>query len=143
MTALLVDTSVLIKWFHSDGELELHEARAIRRSVQSGLLQPLIIDLALYELGNVLLRALRWAAADVADQLDDVVAICGTPLVLLPEWLRGAALLGADHGLTFYDAAWASAARALDVPLVSADTRLLGAGLAESPTAFVQRLRLR
>lgn len=142
MSALLVDTSVLIKWFHSQGESEVQEARAIRRAVQRGTLQAMIIDLGVYELGNVLLRALGWSATRVADQLDDLLAICGTPLVMSPEWLRGAALLGADHGLTFYDAAWASSGRALGIPLVSADARLLGAGLAESPTAFAQRLGL-
>ena len=142
MTALLVDTSVLIKWFHSAGESELQEARTIRRAVQRGDLEVLIIDLALYEFGNVLLRALRWSATDVADQLDDLIAICGTPLVMSREWLRGAARLGVDHGLTFYDAAWAASAQALAIPLVSADVRLLAAGLAESPTAFVGRLGL-
>ncbi len=45
--------------------------------------------------------------------------------------------------LTFDDAAWAATARALSVSLVSADVRLLDAGLAESPAAAVERLRLR
>jgi predicted nucleic acid-binding protein len=101
-----------------------------------------IIDLALYELGNVLLRGFGWSATDVSDQLDELVVISGTPLVMAPEWLRGAALLGADHGLTFYDAAWASSARALGIPLVSADQRLVSAGLAESPAAFAGRMGL-
>jgi hypothetical protein len=30
MIHLLVDTSVIIKWFHSEGEAELAEARALR-----------------------------------------------------------------------------------------------------------------
>jgi hypothetical protein len=30
VTRLLIDTSVLIKWFHSDGESELEQARALR-----------------------------------------------------------------------------------------------------------------
>ena len=44
--------------------------------------------------------------------------------------------------LTFYGACWAAATRALGVSLVSADTQLLHAGLAESPQAVVHRLRL-
>jgi hypothetical protein len=36
-----------------------------------------MLDLALYEIGNVLLRALHWDPADVADQLDDLLAIVG------------------------------------------------------------------
>jgi predicted nucleic acid-binding protein len=44
--------------------------------------------------------------------------------------------------VTFYDAAWAAAARALHVPLVSADRQLVTANLAESATAVAARLGL-
>ena len=142
MTTVLVDTSVLIKWFHSEGESELAEARSIRDATLVGEVQARVIDLALYEMGNVLLRRLRWSGSDVADQLDDLVVICGPPLAMSTGWLRQAAELGERHGLTFYDAAWAAAAEALGIALVSVDARLLAAGLAESPSAVVQRLRL-
>lgn len=68
--------------------------------------------------------------------------IFGTPLLSSPEWLRDAADLASDHRLSFYDAAWAAAARGLGVPLISADRQLLAAGLAESATAAAQRLGL-
>jgi predicted nucleic acid-binding protein len=142
VTTLLVDTSVLVKWFHSEGESELAEARSIRDATQIGEIHTRVIDLALYEMGNVLLRALRWGASDVADQLEDLVLICGPPLAMAAQWLRRAAELGERHQLTFYDAAWAAAAEALDVALVSTDAQLLTAGLAESPTAAAHRLRL-
>jgi predicted nucleic acid-binding protein len=93
-------------------------------------------------MGNVLLRALRWPGPDVADQLEDLAIICGPPLAMAAEWLRRAAELGERHRLTFYDAAWAAAAEGLGIALVSADAQLLAAGLAESPAAVVQRLRL-
>ncbi len=142
MTSLLIDTSVLIKWFHRAGETELNEARALRAAHLSGELDAHIVDLAVYEVGNVLVRSLNWPADDVADQLDDLLAICGTPLVPIPPWLRNASALATEHNLSFYDAAWAAAARGLGVPLVSADAKLIDAGLAESPTQIVQRLRL-
>jgi predicted nucleic acid-binding protein len=142
VTTLLVDTSVLIKWFHTEGESELAEARSIRDATQVGEVQGRVIDLALYEMGNVLLRALGWSGSDVADQLEDVVTICGPPLAMAAEWIRQAAELGERHKLTFYDAAWAAAAQALGISLVSVDAQLLAAGLAESPTAVVRRLRL-
>ncbi len=142
MTTLLVDTSVLVKWFHSEGEPQLAEARAIRDATQVGEVQARVIDLALYEMGNVLLRALGWTGSAVADQLDDLLIVCGPPLVMSPEWLHQAADLGERHRLTFYDAVWAAAAAALGISLVSVDTQLLAAGLAESPAAVVQRLRL-
>ena len=62
MTRLLIDTSVLIKWFHSDGESELEQARALRSAHVTGELDAHMLDLAIYEVGNVLTRALRWPA---------------------------------------------------------------------------------
>ena len=143
MTTLLVDSSVIIKWFHHKGETEVNEARAIRDAHQRGDVDTRIIDLALYEIGNMLLDRLRWAAADIADQLDDLITICGVPFVTTPEWLRDAATLGTAHSLTFYDAAWAAAARGLGITLVSADAALLSVGLAESPTTAAGRLQIR
>lgn len=142
MTRLLLDTSVLIKWFHGDGEPELAEARALRSAHISGDLDAHVLDLAMYEVGNVLVRVLRWTASDVADQLDDLRAVVGEPLTMTSEWLRRAAELAAGRGLSFYDASWAATASALGMPLVSADKRLLAAGLAESPSQVARRLRL-
>ena len=142
MTTVLVDTSVLIKWFHLAGESQVPEARALRDATTRGDVQTRIIDLALYEMGNVLLRSLGWSGAAVADQLADIVTICGAPLALGLDWHRRAAVVGQQHGLTYYDAAWVAAAEALDVALVSADAQLLGAGMAESPLDVARRLRL-
>ena len=142
MTRLLIDTSVLIKWFHADGESELAQARALRSAHVRGQLDAHVLDLAHYEVGNVLIRALGWSAADVADQLDDLYAILGPPLTMSPAWLRSAASLAHTHSLSFYDASWAAAATELDIPLVSADRQLLAAGLATSPTEIAARLKL-
>ena len=142
MTRLLIDTSVLIKWFHDEGESELAEARAIRDAHVGGDLDVYVLDLAIYEVGNVLARALTWTAEDVADQLDDLLAIVGSPIVMAQGWLRDAANLAEAHMLSFYDASWAASAAALGVPLVSADRRLVGAGLAETPATVASRLKL-
>ena len=142
MTRLLIDTSVLIKWFHSDGESELTQARALRSAHVAGELDAHMLDLASYEVGNVLSSALRWTGADVADQLDDLHAILGPPLVMTSVWFRNAALLAHTHALSFHDASWAAAAGELGIPLISADRRLLAAGLAESPAEITSRLKL-
>lgn len=142
MTHLLIDTSVLIKWFHAEGEGELSESRALRSAHVAGDLDAHMLDLATYEVGNVLVRALRWEPAQVADQLDDLQTILGPPLLMTGDWLRHAAHLAHHHGLTFYDASWAAAAGKLNMTLVSADRKLLAAGLAESPSTTVARLKL-
>lgn len=142
MTRVLIDTSVLIKWFHDEGESEFAEARAIRDAHIRGDLDAHVLDLAIYEVGNVLTRALTWPASDVGDQLDDLLTIVGSPIVMAPGWLRDAATLAETHALSFYDASWAAAAAALGIRLVSADRRLLTAGLAETPSAVVSRFNL-
>jgi predicted nucleic acid-binding protein len=142
VTPVLVDTSVVMKWFHEEGEAEVAEARALLAAHQADRITAYLLDLSLYELGNVLIRSLRWSPTDAADQLDDLIAICGDPLVPDLCWHRDAASLAALHGLSYYDASFAAAAAAIGAPLVSADKELTTAGLAESPSALVRRLRL-
>jgi predicted nucleic acid-binding protein len=132
----------LIKWCHAEGENELDSARALRSGHVSGEVIAHVIDLAPYELGNVLVRALGWSPEETADQLDDLYAIVGPPIVMSPAMLRRAAGLAVARRLSFYDAGWAAAALELGVSLVSADRRLLAAGLAEAPTQACARLRL-
>ena len=143
MTHLLIDTSVLIKWFHSEGEGELSESRTLRSAHVSGDVDAHMLDLATYEVGNVLVRRLQWEPGEVADQLDDLHTILGPPLVMTGDWLRHAAALAHKHRLSYYDASWAATANRLNMPLVSADRQLLAAGLAESPSDTVARLKLR
>lgn len=139
---VVVDTSVVVKWFHSENEAEVGESRAILAAHRDELLTAHVLDLGVYELGNVLLRALHWSAEDTADQIDDLAVICGPPLTPAPEWRRDAATLAHRHRLTFYDAMFTAAARALGAPLVSMDRQLLAADLAETPATFASRVGL-
>lgn len=136
---LLVDTSVVLKWLHSEGESEVDGARAILAAHRSGDERVLLLDLVVYELGNVLLRPLRRPATVVSHHLDLVHRLVGPFVHPVPSWHDDAAALGEQHGLTFYDASWAAAARAMDCPLVSADRALLRAGLAITATAAASR----
>ncbi|MGH3104509.1 MAG: type II toxin-antitoxin system VapC family toxin [Gaiellaceae bacterium] len=139
MTDVVCDASIVLKWFHDEGEQEVEEARRLLAAHRSGQLTALILDLTFYEVGNVLLRALRWPAADVAAQLDDVRSICA---VLAPgaDELRLAAQLAEAHALTFYDAVYAAAAHSRGAALVTADKALLDAGAGESPGVIAARL---
>lgn len=131
---LLVDTSVVLKWFHEEGESEVAEARTLLQAHRQGHEHLLVLDLAAYELGNVLLRPLGLPALVVAQQLRLLLTLCGPLVHPRPSWLDAAADLGFRHGLTFYDSSWAAAAQALGCPLVSADRRLLAEGLAVTAT---------
>ena len=131
MTRLMIDTSVLIKWFHDEGENEVSEARAIRDAHVRGDLDAHILDLAIYEVGNVLARGLNWTAARIGDRMAKFIAIVGSPIVMAQGWFRDAAALAQTHTLSFYDASWAATAIALRALIWNPGSRrLLAAGLA-------------
>jgi predicted nucleic acid-binding protein len=100
----------------------------------------LVLDLTFYEIGNVLARSLGWTGEAVTAQLDDLDVICPDAMPLTPVARADAARLAAAHGLSFYDAAYWATARALGLPLVTADSELLAAGAGLSPAAFVVEL---
>jgi predicted nucleic acid-binding protein len=124
--AWLVDASVALKWFlpierEPDGRLA-------RDAV--GRLTMRTTDLGVYEVGNVLVASSGWEAARVGEALDLLLEICGDPVPLLGEDRHPAAELARAHGLSFYDASYAAIARRLGRRVLSADTDLLGPGLA-------------
>jgi predicted nucleic acid-binding protein len=138
---VLCDTSVVVKWFHEEGEQEVGAARRLLAAHRAGAVDARLLELTLYEIGNVLLRSLRWPAASVADQLDDLALIC-TVVAPTGSELRLAAEIADERALTFYDALSAAVARARGYALATADRALLDASAGESPAAIVARLDL-
>jgi predicted nucleic acid-binding protein len=139
VTDVVCDTSIVLKWFHEQGERDVSEARALLVAHRAGALTAWILDLTFYELGNVLLRSLGWAAVDVGAQLDDLRRICAS-LTPEPHDLRVAAELAGAHSLTFYDAVYAAVARSRQASLATADHALIDSGLGESLTVITARL---
>jgi predicted nucleic acid-binding protein len=101
------DANVALKWFHSAGEEGVEESRALLSAHRERLLAIHLLDLTLYEVGNTLLRGGAGAgAAATATVLQAMREVC--PIVALTSSDQSlAADLAAEHGLTFYDAAYA------------------------------------
>lgn len=143
MTSILCDTSVVVKWFHERGEAEVVPSRAILDAHAAGKLTAVVLDLTVYELGNVAVRPLGLPGERVAEILDRLELICDEGLRLSPAARRDAAVLAEEHRLTFYDAAYWAVARERDITLVTADAELLRVGAGSSPGAFVAAHGLR
>lgn len=141
LTLVVGDASVVIKWQHEKGETEVAEARRLVTPVADGALELRILDLTLYEVGNVFVRALRWEAGRAAMALDCISSIVST---LTPSAAkhRLAAELAEEHGLSYYDAAYAAVAATRGGRLVTADRQLLSSGLGVSAVALVAELGL-
>jgi len=132
---IVVDTSVLIKWFKTRGEEFLAEAEQLLEEVERRHVEVHVPALLLYEVGNILLLKTRLglAALDEAverlETLPFVVAPPATPL------LKRALRLGREFSLTFYDASFLALAVELDCPFITADQRLF------DHTHVLQRVR--
>jgi predicted nucleic acid-binding protein len=121
---IVVDSSVLIKWFKSRNEDMLAEAQALLGEVERQPLEVHVPALLLYEVGNILLLKTRLAPS----ALDDAIArLESLPFSVAPPatpLLRRASRLGRELDLTFYDASFLALAMELDCPLITADRRL-------------------
>lgn len=134
------DTSVALKWFHHEGEEMLRESRAILTAHRDGRALAYALDLTAYELPNALLRGgPSVTAAQAVTVLDSLRELC----VLVPPTaaeMRHAVELAELHGLTVYDAAYASVAERRGATLVTMDRAILAASLGETPADFLIRL---
>ena len=121
MSELVLDASVVLKWFRGAGERHVDEARAIRARYEEGdlvvwappLLQIELLNVAggRWELGEDALVALAGALDDLGFELLE------PPLESVARWIA--------RGLTAYDAAYLAVAEAASVELLTDDDRVL------------------
>jgi predicted nucleic acid-binding protein len=122
----IVDASVALKWFLPvDRDADAERARAL-----IGGIAMRTSTLAVYEVGNILMRQSGWAPDRVETALGLLNEICGDPIDLATEDRLAAARLAKAHDLTFYDASYAAIAQRLHRGLISADSDLLDPQLA-------------
>jgi len=121
---IVIDSSVLVKWFKRRGENLLTEARDLLREVENHSIEVHVPALLLYEVGNILLikTSLHTDALDkTLEHLEELPLIIAPPAIPL---LKQAARLGRELDLTFYDASFLALAVELNCPLITADRRL-------------------
>jgi len=123
-TAVILDTSVILKWFRRE-EVLAEEALALRDAYLSGEMPIVVPTLLTWELANVLRFKRDWSEEEVR------VAV-GTLFDMGLEWVppepslvNRAIDLAFAHGTTLYDAAFAALAEARGLVLVTADNRLI------------------
>lgn len=131
------DANVALKWFHSEGEEEVEEARALLDAHRSRDIGIAVLDLTPYELGNALMRGRPRASAEqaavVIEALGEVCAVVSPE----PAELRRATELAEQHDLTLYDAAYAAVAEGRGARLATLDKALLKAGLGMRPAELL------
>lgn len=123
MTELVLDASVVLKWFRSAGGRHLEQARSVRRAFALGELVVFVPPLLRLEIVNVAGR--RWhrtesALITLATALDELgFELVEPQLTRVARWTA--------RGLSAYDAAYVAVAEANDVPLLTDEDRILAA----------------
>ena len=115
MIELVLDASVVIKWFRSEAERYVDAARALRRSFEAGDLLVFAPPLLGLEILNVAGRRWAWEAGplgELASSLDEL----GFEWVELAHVARWTAA-----GLTAYDAAYVAVAEQTSATLITDD----------------------
>lgn len=121
MNEVVLDASVVMKWFAGSAESGSREARLIRNQYEAGRLLVVVPSLIFLETLNIAARRWSWdggALLELATALDDLGFNVAEP------GLRSVAVWSA-RGLTAYDAAYVALAEQRDVPLVTDDRRVL------------------
>lgn len=117
MSDVVLDASVVIKWFRSEGERHVEPARALRRAFEAGELIVFTPPLLGLEIVNVAGRRWRWdeePLVDLAAALDELGFEQTEPdLGRVAHWTA--------CGLTAYDGAYVAVAEATGAPLVTDD----------------------
>jgi predicted nucleic acid-binding protein len=117
---LVLDASVVLKWFRTEGERHVNEARALRADFEAGRAFAFVPRLLFTEIINVAGRRWRFEAArleKVAATLPNLgFEVVDTDLRLVARWTAS--------GLTAYDATYVAVAEHTGAVLVTDDEEI-------------------
>lgn len=133
---VICDASVVLKWFHAEGEEEVGDSRTLLDLQTAGAITLSVLDLTAYEVGNALVRGIGAPDAAAQTALEALALICRRLTLTTADFVDALAL-AERHGLTVYDAAYAAVAQNRGARLVTLDRLLLNAGLGLRPSQFV------
>ena len=136
MIEVVLDASVVLKWFRAEGERHLEPARSLRARFEAGQIAIAAPPLLRLEIVNVAGRRWNWgedALVALAIALDELGFEFEDPeLARVASWTA--------RGLTAYDAAYVALAEARATPLITDDDFIVSlAGDVATALADTQR----
>lgn len=126
MPTYVLDTSVVVQWFHYPREQHVAEAQKLWKDLESGRINIILPNILLLELLNVSIKVKKSTAEKTCLLL---VALLQAPVTIvdinLPV-LKLAAGLMEEYNLTSYDAYFLALAQIEDCKLISGDQKAHG-----------------
>lgn len=139
---LILDTSVVVKWFRDQDESDIAQARQVRDAFLSGRCVLRAPDLLLVELANALTTGHRSEPNQVKEALRAVRDIeLDLVRVQLPTLAR-AVELASKYRMTVYDACFLAVAIESDGLLLTADERFLKQARSHPAVASLAMLKV-
>jgi predicted nucleic acid-binding protein len=121
---VVVDTSVVVKWFVPEADSDI--ALALRLAHSTGKIPLATADLCLVELANALrFRKPTPTAAEIGQAVRSVLSLDVRTVTPSPELIESATRLAFERQLTVYDALFVALAADLGYELVTADNELV------------------
>ncbi len=136
--AFLLDTSVVVKWFVPEENSE--KALSVRRAQEDRELQLYAPEVLLMELANALRYSSEFSAGEITEALETPFEL---NILLIPfslDALNSAVTLSMEHDLAVYDAYFLALAQALEMPLITADRRMLSRLTAEDGAVGLEEM---
>jgi predicted nucleic acid-binding protein len=122
-SAVVLDTSVIVKWFRQ-GEVLGDRALIVRDAYLAGQITVVVPSLMAYELANVLRYKDDLSALQVKNAVGSLFELGLEWIPPSNDGLRRAVEIAHTYETTAYDAAFAALAEGLDAAFLTADERL-------------------
>ncbi len=120
----MVDTSVLLRFFHDHRDTEQPAADRIERAFREGQIGLVLLDLSIYEFTNVLVKKLRLSPEEARIYVGKLYDLEAPIHAVSRDLAERAAEIAVRTGLSGYDAAFVAASVILVLPLLTADRAL-------------------
>lgn len=120
---MILDTSVVIKWFYEEAETE-HALRFFDRVAQHQV-RAIIPDLLFYEFANTLKTKGKVGRPDIEEALRTLHELPWIIVEPNPHFMSHALQVAEQYSISVYDASFVALAFEWDVPLITADERLV------------------
>ena len=121
--ALVVDASVVVKWFSAEGEAYVSQAVEIMEGHVGEAIGIIVPDLLYYEVANALVHKKALSDREIQLSMQSLFHLGLESFPVDADLIGMSAELARKLKITIYDACYAALARSESIPLVTANPR--------------------